>query len=84
MFLRLFIAALWSPAEKELISWLSFCDVCVFVTFPYVILAWSGVVLDCIDSCFFSNFITLMMKKSFIKFCNLGPGTISFNICNAF
>ena len=46
----LFVDALWSPAEKELNSWLSFvmtnCDV---VTFPLV--SWvRGVVLDCIDS----------------------------------
>ena len=34
---RLFICALWSPAEKGLISWLLF-EVynCVFVTFPLV------------------------------------------------
>ena len=31
----LFIAALWSPAGKELTSWLSFVMFnCVFVTFP--------------------------------------------------
>ena len=39
---RLFICALWSPAGKGLISWLSFvvwlvCGVyCEFVTFPLV------------------------------------------------
>ena len=33
--LRLFIAALWSPAGKGLTSWLSFVMFyCVFVTFP--------------------------------------------------
>ena len=45
---RLYICALWSPAEKGLISWLSFVvSNCEFVTFPLVS---SGVVLDCIDS----------------------------------
>ena len=39
MFLRLFIAALWSPAGKELTSWL-LCVMfnCVVVTFPCGIL----------------------------------------------
>ena len=40
---RLFICALWSPAGKELISWLSF----VLISHCY---PGSGVVLDCIDS----------------------------------
>ena len=35
MVLRLFIATLWSPAGKELTSWLLFVMFnCVFVTFP--------------------------------------------------
>ena len=39
MLLRLFIAALWSPAGKGLTSWLSFVMFdCVFVTFPCGIL----------------------------------------------
>ena len=34
---RLFICALWSPAGKELTSWLSFAvSNCEFVTFPLV------------------------------------------------
>ena len=34
---RLFICALWSPAGKELTSWLSFVvSNCEFVTFPLV------------------------------------------------
>ena len=34
---RLFIDALWSPAGKELTSWLSFVmSNCEFVTFPLV------------------------------------------------
>ena len=37
--LRLFIAALWSPAGKGLTSWLLFVTFnCVFVTFPCGIL----------------------------------------------
>ena len=43
--LRLFIAALWSPAGKGLSSWLLFgMSNCDLVTSP------SGVVLGCIDS----------------------------------
>ena len=39
MLLRLFIAALWSPAGKGLVFWLSFVMFnCVFVTFPCSIL----------------------------------------------
>ena len=39
MLSRLFIAALWSPAGKELTSWLLFVTFnCVFVTFPCGIL----------------------------------------------
>ena len=39
MHLRLLTAALWSPAGKELTSWLSFAALnCVFVTFPCDIL----------------------------------------------
>ena len=46
---RLFICALWSPAGKGLISWLSFVvSNCELVNFPLV--SWVGVVLDCIDS----------------------------------
>ena len=46
---RLFICALWSPAGKELTSWLSF----VVSTVSLSLYHWypgSGVVLDCIDS----------------------------------
>ena len=49
LFARLFICALWSPAEKGLTSWLSFVVYnCEFVTFPLV--SCVSVVLDCIDS----------------------------------
>ena len=46
---RLFICALWSPAGKELTSWLSF----VVSTVSLSLSLWypgSGVVLDCNDS----------------------------------
>ena len=50
MLLRLFIAALWSPALKGLTSWLLFVMLkCVFVTFACGILG-SGVERNCIDS----------------------------------
>ena len=48
---RLFICALWSPAKKGLISWLSFVvPNCEFVTSLSHWYTGSGVVLDCIDS----------------------------------
>ena len=48
---RLFICALWSPAKKELTSWLSFVmSNCEFVTSLSHWCPESGVVLDCIDS----------------------------------
>ena len=53
MLLRLFIAALWSPAGKELTSWL------LFVMFNCVLVTFSGVILDCIDSLIFAAFLTL-------------------------
>ena len=46
---RLFICALWSPAGKELTSWLSLWCLTVSLSLSH----WypgSGVVLDCIDS----------------------------------
>ena len=50
MLLRLLISALWSPAGKELTSYLLFMMFnCVFITFP-MRYAGYGVVLDCIDS----------------------------------
>ena len=44
-FTRLFIAALWSPAEKGLTAWLSFLCLIVFLSYPG-----SGVGLDCTNS----------------------------------
>ena len=49
MLLRLFIAALWSPAGKGLTSWLLFVMFIVVCYFPMWYTG-SGVVLDCIDS----------------------------------
>ena len=52
MLSRLFIAALWSPAEKGLTSWLSFVMLNCVCHFP-IWYPGSGVVLDtldCIDS----------------------------------
>ena len=46
MLSRLFIAALWSPARKELTYWLLF----VISNYNFVTYPGSGVVLDCIDS----------------------------------
>ena len=46
---RLFICALWSPAEKGLTSWFSFVvSNCEFVTFPLLSWVWCG-------TCFVSN-----------------------------
>ena len=49
MLSRLFIAALWSPAGKELTSWILLV---MFIVFSYSPMWYpaSGVVLDCIVS----------------------------------
>ena len=60
MLLRLFIAALWSPAGKELTSWLLFVMLnSVFVTFPCGILGqvWN-LIVSILDLCSLSNFET--------------------------
>ena len=44
---HLFIAALWSPAGKDLTSWLLFVML-VFLSL-YRVVSWSGVILGCID-----------------------------------
>ena len=49
MLLRLFIATLWSPAEKGLTSWLFLVMFIVFCYFP-MCYPGAGVVLDCIVS----------------------------------
>ena len=57
MLSRLFIAALWSPAGKELTSWLLFVmSNCDFVTFPCGILGqvWYLIVLNP-DISYFKN-----------------------------
>ena len=58
MLSRLFIAALWSPAGKGLISWLSFeMFNCVFVTFPCGILGQvCNLIVSILDLCHFSFF----------------------------
>ena len=48
MRLRLFIAALWSPAWKGLVSWLLLMMFIVFFCYFTVWYPGSGVVLDCI------------------------------------
>ena len=61
----LFIAALWSPAVKELTSWLLFVILnCVFVTFPFGILGqvWYLIVLIP-DLCCLSNFYMFAFRN---------------------
>ena len=49
MLSRLFIAALWSPKEKELTSWLLFVMVIEILLLSHWYCG-TGVILDCIDS----------------------------------
>ena len=58
MLSRHFIAALWSPAVKELTSWLLFVVFnCAFVTFPYGILGKVSYLIESIpDLCHLSYF----------------------------
>ena len=60
MLLRLFIAALWSPAGKVLASWLLFVMFNCFVTFPCGILGqlWY-LVVSIPDLCRLSYFLTM-------------------------
>ena len=73
MFSRLFIAALWSPAEKGLASWLSFVMfICVFVTFPCGILGqvWC-LIVSILDLCHLSYLICFSRKVSVNLHCKL-------------
>ena len=65
MLLRLFIAALWSPAGKGLVSWLLFVMFnCIFVIFPCDILGQVGYLIVSIpDLCCLSNFEHLPRLK---------------------
>ena len=67
MLSRLFIAALWSPAEKGLISLLLFVMFnCVFVTFPSGILGQVWYLIESIpDICRLSYFATVGWKSLF-------------------
>ena len=60
---RLFICALWSPAGKELTSWLSFVVSSVSLSLSH----WypgSGVVLDCIDSWSLHHYLLGVRERS--------------------
>ena len=63
MLLRLFIAALWSPAGKGLTSWLLFVMFnCVFVTFPSGIFGQVWIV-SIPDICHISYFVVVSLEK---------------------
>ena len=63
---RLFICALWSPAGKELSSWLSFVvSNCEFVTFPLV--SWVQVwylIISIPDLCTLTYFVNSLPAMS--------------------
>ena len=65
MLSRLFIAAFWSPAGKELTSWLLFVMFnCVFVTFPSGILGQVWYLIVSIpDLCCLSYFVIVRIFK---------------------
>ena len=72
------VAALWSPAGKELTSWLSFVMFnCVFVTFPCCIL---GQVWHLIVS------IPDLCHRSYFAMIQVGPNlrfSLALNICES-
>ena len=75
---RLSIAALWSPAEKELTSWLLFkMSNCDFVSFPCGILGqvWYLIVLIP-DLCRLSYFpfLCCLSPWNYLLFIRRGPG----------
>ena len=81
MLSRMFIAALQSPAGKELISWLFFVIFnCVIVTFPCGILGqvWYLIVLIHI-LCHFSYFVVTFI----VCVCVCGGGCHLFCFCSA-
>ena len=76
MFLRLYIAALWSPAGKGLTPWLLLVMFIVFCNFP-MCCPGSGMVLDCIISLIFAVFLTFQDQLSFNacqKYCRMLQG----------
>ena len=77
---RLFVDALWSPAGKELTSWLSFVmSSCLIVTLP--LSNWylgSGVVLSSVQ--IFSVFVYPVSTA--IKYVQLSS-LLSFSVCSA-
>ena len=72
MLSRLFIAALWSPAGKELSSWLLFVMFnCIFVTFPCGILGQVWYLIVSIpDLCRFLN-VMKMGRELYIYFLHV-------------
>ena len=71
MLSRLFIAALWSPTGKGLVSWLLFeVFYCVFVTFPCGILGqvWY-LIISTTDLCL--PFLFFISIKAFVHCCYL-------------
>ena len=70
----LFIAGLWSPAGKGLISWLSFVMLsCVCVTFPCGILGQVWYLIVSIpDLCHLSYFTKSQTSKAFFVRANMG------------
>ena len=70
MLLRLFIAALWSPEEKGLNSWLLIVMfICDFVTFPFGVLGkvWS-LIVSILDPCCLSYYDLKARLKDIINF----------------
>ena len=73
---RLFICALWSPAGKGLISWLSFVVSTVSLSLSH----WypgSGVVLDCIDSWSLHPYLILLSVVHGVSIGRGGGATLS-------
>ena len=71
MLSRLFIAALWSPAGKGLISWLSFAMFnCVFATLPCGILnqVWY-LILSIPGLCHLSYFVIAISEEICVGHC---------------
>ena len=86
MLLRLFIAALWSPAGKGLTSWLSFVMFnCVFVTFPCAILGQVWYLIVTIPDFYHLSYLDAWKTFSFVcvnhiskTICHMLSHTISF------
>ena len=76
MLSRLFIAAVWSPAGKGLISWLLFVMFnCVFITFPCGILGQVWYLIVSFPTICYLSYLDIFYWPNMCPSCRLGLNT---------